>query len=210
MSSETAPIPPARFAAALKDLSLSMLHLKVLELRNSIAHLDYSNEQLRPFAEGTEPSAASQPDPDCADAIKENEVVVVRMQERIALVKAEVEERGASWTEFMSKEEVEEQQRSRRPEPTDGVDGTGTNGVNGAGVNGEATGTTDGEGARTSNPWTDGTFQTGTIRNGEVRMDPVPGQQQRQGGSLSDEELRRRLEEQMGNLGDEEEEGMHL
>ncbi|KAB5579932.1 hypothetical protein GE09DRAFT_419595 [Coniochaeta sp. 2T2.1] len=214
MSSETTPIPPARFAAALKDLSLSMLHLKVLELRNSIAHLDYSNEQLRPFAEGTEPSVSpQQPDPDCADAIRENEVVIARMQERIALVKTEVEERGASWTEFMSKEEVEERQQQSRRQQTTTQDGERVNGTaEGAAVNGEAA-TTNGEGVRTgggSNPWTDGTFQTGTIRNGEVRMDPVSGQGQRQGGSLTDEELRRRLEEQMGNLGDDEEEGMHL
>jgi hypothetical protein len=54
MSSEVTPISPARFAEALKDLPLSTLHLKAAELRNSIAHLDYSNEQLKPFAEGRE------------------------------------------------------------------------------------------------------------------------------------------------------------
>ncbi|KAJ4295876.1 hypothetical protein N0V88_004578 [Collariella sp. IMI 366227] len=48
MSSDALPISPSRFAAALPDLPLSALHLKVLELRNSITHLDYSNEQLRP------------------------------------------------------------------------------------------------------------------------------------------------------------------
>ena len=121
MSSDTLPISPARFAAALKDLSLSSLHLKVLELRNSIAHLDYSNEQLRPFAEGAATAAAAdsssgarsgaaaagQPDPDCVDAIRENEEVIARMQARIALVRTEVEDRGVGWTEFQSKEEAE-------------------------------------------------------------------------------------------------------
>ncbi|SPQ18847.1 34627e8b-f2c2-4524-abe1-f4479ed8da0a [Thermothielavioides terrestris] len=138
MSADSVPITPARFAAALKDLPLSSLHLKLLELRNSIAHLDYSNEQLRPYAEGTatafssaeaaaaaaattttttttttEPSAQQQPpppqqqqtqqltpDPDCAEAIRENEEVIARMQERIRLVRAEVESRGLSWAEF--------------------------------------------------------------------------------------------------------------
>ncbi|TLS28578.1 hypothetical protein PpBr36_00264 [Pyricularia pennisetigena] len=110
MSSETLPISPARFAEAIKDLSLASLHLKVLEIRNSIAHLDYSNEQLRPFAEGKEPvhggDGTAQPDQDCIDAIKENEDVIERMQERIRLVRVEVEEnRGCSWTEFESAEE---------------------------------------------------------------------------------------------------------
>lgn len=82
MSSEAHPISPARFAEALKDLPLSTLHLKAAELRNSIAHLDYSNEQLQPFADGTETSVNGVPDQDCVDAIRENEVVIARMQER--------------------------------------------------------------------------------------------------------------------------------
>jgi hypothetical protein len=107
MSSATTPISPARFAAALKDLPLSTLHLKAAELRNSIAHLDYSNEQLKPFAEGTnEGNNNGQPDQDCIDAIKENEVVIARMMERIELLKQEVEGRGSSWLEFQSKEEI--------------------------------------------------------------------------------------------------------
>lgn len=212
MSTAT-PISPTRFAEALKDLSLSMLHLKVLELRNSIAHLDYSNEQLRPFADGTEPTLSSsssepQPDQDCIDAIAENEEVIKRMQERTALIKAEVEERGCSWTEFQSKEEVEEEERRRRGESGDALvngvshEGVGREGTNGEGVAGEHTGA--------NNPWTDGTFQTGTISNGEVRMDPVPGRGAAGGGTLTDEELRRRLEEQMGSFEDEDDEGMHL
>ncbi|OIW34499.1 hypothetical protein CONLIGDRAFT_7227 [Coniochaeta ligniaria NRRL 30616] len=205
--STDAPISPTRFAAALKDLSLSMLHLKVLELRNSIAHLDYSNEQLRPFADGTEPTLSSpssppQPDQDCVDAIRENEDVIRRMQERIALVRAEVEERGCSWTEFQSKEEVEEEERRRREERGGAALVNGTGG--GEAVNGEG-------GRAQHSAWTDGTFQTGTISNGEVRMDAVPEQETTGGGgSLTDEELRRRVEEQLRSLDDDEEEGMHL
>jgi len=55
MSADALPISPAAFAEALKDLPMSTLHLKAAELRNSIAHLDYSNEELKPFAEGRAP-----------------------------------------------------------------------------------------------------------------------------------------------------------
>ena len=53
MSNEATPITPARFAEALQELPSSSLALKVLELRNSIAHLDYSNAELKPYAEVT-------------------------------------------------------------------------------------------------------------------------------------------------------------
>lgn len=199
MSADTTPIAPARFAAALKELSIGMLHLKVLEVRNSIAHLQYSNDQLRPFAEGSAvattdesvPSQSEGPDQDCVDAIRENELVIDRMLERVAIVRAEVEERGVSWTEFQSKEEVE-----AREEP--GVEVAPV--VNGTG---ERNGTTP------HSAWTDGTFQTGTIRNGDVRVDPQPGRPA-QGGSLTDEELSRALRERMGNLEDDDDEGVHL
>lgn len=206
MSADTTPIAPARFAAALKDLSIGMLHLKVLEIRNSIAHLQYSNDQLRPFAEGTEVASdstapagaqadAAEPDQDCVDAIRENEQVIDRMMERVALIRVEVEERGVSWTEFQSKEEVE----AKQDETAD--DGTTTTAVNGTG---ERNGTTP------HSAWTDGTFQTGTISNGQVRIDSQPGQTA-QGGSMTDEELSRALQERMRNLeDDDEEDGVHL
>ncbi|KAG8674515.1 hypothetical protein FPOAC2_00540 [Fusarium poae] len=194
-SADTRPIAPARFAAALKDLSIGMLHLKVLEIRNSIAHLQYSNDQLKPFAEGTEttPSGeASAPDQDCIDAIRENEGVIDRMAERIALIRVEVEERGLNWTEFQNRDESE----SKNDE--DAV------------VNGNAQ--TDVAASNTESrhdAWSDGTFQTGTIRNGEVHLDRQAGRPE--GGSLSDEQLRRALEERMRDLGTEDDEGgMHL
>lgn len=58
--------------------------------------------------------------------------------------------------------------------------------------------------------WTDGTFQTGTISGGAVTMDSA---QSRQGGTLTDEELRRRLEERMRadlENDDGDDGGMHL
>jgi len=230
MSADTLPITPARFAEALKDLPVSSLHLKVLELRNNIAHLDYSNEQLRPFAEGravalsssTSQDTTPQPDPDCIEAIRENEEVIARIQERIRLVRAEVESRGLSWTEFQSKEEVEDDDGTKEQ-------GTLTNGVNGVSSEGEGGSTTTRHSA-----WTDGTFQTGVIRNGEVHMDSnnvaavdasaSEGQSVAAsaaagggggggggGGSLSDEELRRRMEQMLQQTGDDEEEGgLHL
>lgn len=199
-SADTRPIAPARFAAALKDLSIGMLHLKVLEIRNSIAHLQYSNDQLKPFAEGTEttPSGeASAPDQDCIDAIRENEGVIDRMAERIALIRVEVEGRGLNWTEFQNRDES----TSKNDE-----DAAAAATV----VNGDAQ-----PDVAASNPdsrhdaWSDGTFQTGTIRNGEVHLDREAGRPE--GGSLSDEQLRRGLEERMRDLGtDDDEGGMHL
>ncbi|TFB04706.1 hypothetical protein CCMA1212_002733 [Trichoderma ghanense] len=175
MSADTTPISPARFASAIKDLSLSMLHLKVLEIRNSIAHLQYSNDQLAPFAQGTSvalgtessssTAEAAVPDQDCIDAIKENEAVIDRMAERIAIIRAEVEERGFSWTEFQSQDEVQEEAHAD------------------ANQTATATTTTNGErvvssGQEEQQPrhsaWTDGTFQTGTISNGQVRFDSQP------------------------------------
>ncbi|SMR43086.1 unnamed protein product [Zymoseptoria tritici ST99CH_3D1] len=79
------PIPADLFALALHDLPLDSVHAKSAELRNSLAHLLESNIQLRPFA------AAG--DADCVEAIAENEVVMKRFEERIALCRAEVERR---------------------------------------------------------------------------------------------------------------------
>ncbi|KAK3952416.1 hypothetical protein QBC32DRAFT_313959 [Pseudoneurospora amorphoporcata] len=234
-STESLPITPQAFAAALEDLPVSALRLKVLEIYNSIAHLKYSNEQLRPFAEGVEAplggssssaggeSAQNQPDPDCVEAIRENEQVIVRMEERVQLVKNEVERRGLSWTEFERKEEVEAaaaRNRARGPAETGEDSDNEEEQQQQPMTNGTSTTTTQ------HPAWMDGTFQTGVIRNGEIVMDDVAGsrrqpEQQRvgagtgagSGGSLSDEELRRRMEERLRNLGgedDEEEGGMHL
>ncbi|KAK7426363.1 hypothetical protein QQZ08_007118 [Neonectria magnoliae] len=192
-SADTTPISPARFAAALKDLSLAMLHLKVLEIRNSIAHLQYSNDQLKPFAEGSAAALEAAPDQDCIDAIRENDQVIDRMAERIAIIRVEVEDRGLSWEEFKGRDDAE----SKEDEP--------------ANTNGETATPQASANTSASNPWTDGTFQTGAIQNGDVHMDsPVS---RPQGGSLSDEQLRRALEERMRNLGtddDDDKGGMHL
>ncbi|KAJ3575799.1 hypothetical protein NPX13_g3905 [Xylaria arbuscula] len=168
MSSETLPISPTRFAEALKELPASTLALKVLELRNSIAHLDYSNAELKPFAEGTkstldqqqqgDATEVGQPDPDCQEAIAENEAVIARMQERISLIRAEVEGRGLNWQEFQGTAAT-----------TDGPAEEGVNGevkTNGtsetATVNGHSQSAAE---SQQHEAWRDGTFQTGTIRS---------------------------------------------
>lgn len=91
MSSTSAPIPPQRFAEAITDLPLANLHFKAAEIRNSISHLESSNQQLQPFADDE--------DRDCMDAIKENREVIQRMEERILLLRREVEARGYKWSE---------------------------------------------------------------------------------------------------------------
>lgn len=248
MSSDpTRPITPARFAAALKDLSVASLHLKTLELRNSLAHLAYSNAQLRPFADGTETSLDTprdQPDPDCVEAIRENEAVMARMRERILLVRAEVEGRGLSWREF-EVVGVEDDEpgavATSTTEEGDEEEGAGrggsrplTNGVNGSSRNEANEAATARDTSTTAgNPWTDGTFQMGVIRNGEIHMDPPNGAATGSGagagagatttsasnaatggaggGRLSDEELRRMVEERLAeDEGDEEDGGLHL
>lgn len=179
MSSEALPISPTRFAEALKDLPASSLALKVLELRNSIAHLDYSNAELKPFAEGTKSTLdqqgnnnnstePGQPDPDCQEAIAENEGVIARMQERISLIRAEVEGRGLNWQEF--------QGTTTTDRAVEGERGEGEVRTNGASDTASATATLPAVNGHSSQSvtesqqheaWRDGTFQTGTIRGDE-------------------------------------------
>ncbi|RYP43789.1 hypothetical protein DL768_009685 [Monosporascus sp. mg162] len=202
MSADSQPISPTRFAEALKDLPASSLALKVLELRNSIAFLDYSNAELKPFAEGTvaaldvdsngqqQQQQAGRPDQDCIDAIAENEVVIARMQERIELVRVEVESRGLDWREFQGKpeEDAAAAQASNGTGISDSRAAAAGNLTNG--VNRHASG----EGSGQHEAWRDGTFQTGTIQG------------------VSDVELLQQLMDRMprDNDDDDPEGGMHL
>jgi hypothetical protein len=132
-----------------------------------------------------------------------------------------VERRGLSWSEFQSEAEREAEAAAAAAdsdEKTVTNTGMATNGggeVDAEGVNGVVYGAGGGASGRHS-AWTDGTFQTGVISGGVVSMDEVvgsrQGQGQAQGGSLTDEELRRRMEEQMRGLGgeDDDEGGLHL
>lgn len=91
MSSEARPIPPTQFASALEDLPVENLYAKVLEIRNSIAHLERSNKELEEYSDSVGG------DTDCTAAARENEEVIARMNERIELIKKEVERRGQKW-----------------------------------------------------------------------------------------------------------------
>ncbi|KAL9017990.1 MAG: hypothetical protein Q9185_004697, partial [Variospora sp. 1 TL-2023] len=51
MSANAAPVPLERFADAVAELLLDILHAKAAELSNSINHLAASNEQLQDFAD---------------------------------------------------------------------------------------------------------------------------------------------------------------
>jgi hypothetical protein len=201
----TAAITPARFAAALRDLPLSSVALKAAEIRNSIVHLEYSNLQLKPFAH---PRSGEAGDPDCVEAIQENEGVLLRMNERIDLLKAEVERRGVSWREFAGPDEIADLGAK--------VNGVLPGDVQNGGEEEQVNGTAEQSQERHS-AWTDGTFQVGRISGGEVVMDGAgdgaaastargPGQ----GGRLGDEELRRRMEERMRAALEDDDEGMHL
>lgn len=160
MADPTRPIDPARFALALESLPLDTLHAKAAEIRNSINHLKNSNEQMLPFAD--------EGDDDCREAMFENLTVIGRMNERIGLLRAEVEKRGFLWGQHDS-------------------------------------GSVDGVGVVTDED--DVVAARGERANGDSRMVNGTGAA-RQSGRLTDEELRRQLEAQMGD--EEDDDGVHL
>lgn len=94
MSSTAVPISPERFAEALTSLPLANIYSKAAEIRNSIAHLERSNQELQRYM-----AEVSQEDVDCAEAVSENNAVIERMKGRIELLKQEVEQRGSRWHE---------------------------------------------------------------------------------------------------------------
>ncbi len=156
MSSTSTPIPLHRFAEAITDLPLSNLHFEAAEIRNSIAHLESSVEDLQYFAD--------EGDEDCREAVEENREVIGRMKERVVLLRREVERRGYKWSEDEA---------------------------------GETDGNTDAE--------TRGVDEDVAVRAHESRQGTRPS-----GGRFGDEELARRLREQMGEERQEEDNGVHL
>ena len=85
------------FADAIKELPLSALFAKASELQNSIAHLHRSNDEMKTFV--AESCESEEEKCEIEGYISENEGVLVRFTERIALLKAEVERRGQQWIE---------------------------------------------------------------------------------------------------------------
>lgn len=95
--STSIPITASIFADAIKELPLSAVYAKVSELRNSISHLRRSNNELRSFiAESCETEDDKR---ELEGYVSENEGVVASMEERIVLLKTEVENRGQLWIE---------------------------------------------------------------------------------------------------------------
>ena len=164
MSSEARPISPNSFSQAIEDLPAENLYSKAFEINNSIAHLERSNQALQEYSDSIKndgtlaPDVRAGGDKDCLDAIRDNEVVIERQQERVRLIKAEVERRGQRWHEAEPKG------------PTKVTNGH----VNGSGE----------ENSTPSAP-------TAPVR-------------------LSDEELRRRMQERLAQDNDGEDQGMHL
>ncbi|BCR86980.1 uncharacterized protein ACHE_30967A [Aspergillus chevalieri] len=98
MSDQTNPIfTHYTFADAIKELPLSALFAKASELQNSIAHLHRSNDEMKIFI--TESCESEEDKREIEGYVSENEGVLVRFTERIALLKAEVERRGQQWIE---------------------------------------------------------------------------------------------------------------
>jgi len=91
MSAEARPITAARFAAALNELPISSLYAKHAELSNNVTHLESSNKQLEDFVREND-------DRDCYEALLENRHVMKNFNERMELIRKEVEEvRGLPW-----------------------------------------------------------------------------------------------------------------
>lgn len=180
MSSDSRPIDPLRFAEALETLPLDALHAKAAELQNSMEQLRSSNEQMVPFAD--------EGDQDCKDAMFENLGVITRMHHRVELIKAEVEKRGMPWPSEEREGGVREVDVRRLRE-------FGMEGENGEEI---VVGRAEGEA-----PVVNG---TAAAANGTVGGESN-GARAQQSGRLTDEELRRQLEAQMGM---DDEEGVHL
>jgi hypothetical protein len=104
MSAEARPISDAQFRQAIEDLPLENLYTKAAEIENSITHLRYSNKQLQEYSDSIKNDATLDGetkeevgDRECLEAINENDVVIRRQEERVALLREEVERRGGRW-----------------------------------------------------------------------------------------------------------------
>ncbi|KAJ6036099.1 hypothetical protein N7540_000378 [Penicillium herquei] len=126
MAIEPLSISPPAFAEAITELPLSALYNKVFELRNSIAHLHRSNSELGLFISSS--TGSEQEKKELQEYITENESVIVSMNERIGLLRTEVEKRGQEWIE--DKVKVDQNQNQDADEELPGT-GNGHGNVNG-------------------------------------------------------------------------------
>ena len=200
MSSAAQPISSAAFSAALEGLPAETLYTKAAEIRNSVAHLERSNAQLQHYSDSIahDPSIPADVrgagDQECLDAIRENTVVIDRQKARIALLEAEVERRGGRWHDA-------------------GAGGQGSEGANRNGAR-DATGDDEGRGEEDDDDDDDDGATPDLTRASTINTQTSSGGSAaagRQGPRLTDEELRRRLAERMGEDGEgEDDDGMHL
>ncbi|KAJ5714244.1 uncharacterized protein N7483_011425 [Penicillium malachiteum] len=113
MAIEPLSISPTAFAEAITELPISALYNKVFELRNSIAHLHRSNSELRLFV--LESTESEQDKKELGEYITENEGVIVSMNERVALLRTEVERRGQEWIEEKVKVDQDQDADGEQP-----------------------------------------------------------------------------------------------
>lgn len=105
MSAESQPINPTAFAEAITELPLESLHAEAAKLQNDINKLLESNAALE-----AEKAVETEEGVKFLDeVIVENEGVVKSKEERIGLLKVEVEKRGQVWIEPGKKDEEEVQ-----------------------------------------------------------------------------------------------------
>jgi hypothetical protein len=124
MTTETPSINSAAFAEAITELPLSAVYSKVSELRNSIAHLHRSNAELRLFLE--ESQDPEEEKKELEGYILENEGVVASMDERVSLLKTELENRGQPWVEGEERKDGDDGETQVSLESTGTGTGTGT------------------------------------------------------------------------------------
>lgn len=223
MSADSLPINPQAFSRALESLPLANLYAKAAELQNSTVHLLRSNRELKIYSDSVAHAGSSngnaaaggrpvggghgaenengdggrtvrdEGDKDCLDAISENEEVIKRMEERIELVREEVERRGARWVAVLDEEA--------------GGEGDGDGGAAEAnrGRGAEAMGNGMVNGHETEDGGHNVNGGGSEVRNGHPTSQDLPGQP---GGRLTDEELQRQLTQRLGDY--ENEDGVHL
>lgn len=150
-------------------------------LHAKAAELSNSMSQLRSSNEQMVPFADAG-DADCREAMFENLGVITRMHERVQLIRAEVEKRGMPWPE----EDGGRRDVQRLRE---------------FGLEGEA-----GEQIVVGRGEGSGVYGTAGGRD----VDGDGDGRARQSGRLTDEQLRRQVEAQMGIEDGEEDEGVHL
>ena len=102
MSAESQPISPTAFAEAITELPLESLHAEAAKLSNDINKLVESNTALEAEKVVENEEGVQFLD----EVIAENEGVIRSKEERIELLKVEVEKRGQVWIDPRKKGEI--------------------------------------------------------------------------------------------------------